>query len=85
MLHLHSCHLYIANEKAVRDDHGADTQVNEFDVNTGASSIDVFVPASTGHIDGSINAGASSIEVTVPDDVAARIDNDSVADYGELC
>ncbi len=47
--------------------------VTAFDVDTGASSVEVTAPVPIGHVQGRISGGVSSIDVRIPDGVAARI------------
>ena len=50
-----------------------DTTVTYLDLNTGASSTDLTLPASAGYVRVDIELGAASLDVRVPNGVAARI------------
>ena len=47
--------------------------VRDLDIDTGASSTDVWLPEAAGHTRVDIDAGAASVVLRVPDNVAARI------------
>jgi hypothetical protein len=49
-----------------------DLKVKSFRLDTGASTVDLTVPAS-GQVTGRVKAGASTIRIRVPDGVAARV------------
>jgi len=51
----------------------ADLKVTDLELNTGASSTRIDLPAEAGFTRVEINAGAASVEVIVPEGVAARI------------
>jgi hypothetical protein len=56
--------------------------VTDIDLNTGASSTDLRLPAKSGHTRVRVGAGAASINIHVPEGVAARIRSDSaLADF----
>ena len=55
----------------------SDLQVTDLEIATGASDVDVMVPANAGEVDVQIDGGAANIEVIVPDGVAARITSTS--------
>ena len=50
-----------------------DLKVVELDINTGASSTEISLPANAGHTLVDIDAGAASVNIRVPAAVAARI------------
>ncbi|MBN1304099.1 MAG: hypothetical protein JXA13_06655 [Anaerolineales bacterium] len=50
-----------------------DTKVTYLDLNTGASSTDLTLPAGAGQVRVDIDLGAASLDVRVPEGVAARI------------
>ena len=54
-----------------------DLRVPVLNVNAGAASVDIRMPADTGPAEAVISAGASSIDLRIPDGVPARILNDS--------
>ncbi len=47
--------------------------VKEFDLDTGASSSRIILPAKAGYTLVDIDAGAATVEITVPEGVAASI------------
>ena len=54
-----------------------DLRVPVLNVNAGAASVDIRMPADAGPAEAVISAGASSIDLRIPDGVPARILNDS--------
>jgi hypothetical protein len=48
-------------------------RVTDLEINTGASSTEVILPARAGHTRARITAGAASVKVNVPEGVAARV------------
>jgi hypothetical protein len=51
----------------------SDLKVTSLDINTGASSTELTLPASAGNTSVDIDTGASSLKVSVPENVAARV------------
>jgi hypothetical protein len=51
----------------------SDLQVTELDLDTGASSVELTLPARAGLTRADIDAGVAAVKVTIPDGVAARI------------
>ncbi len=51
----------------------ADLQVKELEIETGASSTKLTLPARAGHTRASVGCGAGAVEVRVPSGVAARV------------
>ena len=51
----------------------SDLKVTELDINTGASSTVLTLPANSGNTHVDIDTGASSLKVSIPSGVAARI------------
>ena len=56
-----------------------DLQVRELNIETGASSTDVTLPANAGMTHVNVESGASSVNIKVPDGVAARIETEAIA------
>ena len=51
----------------------SDLKVNALDIDTGASSTELILPANAGNVHVDIDTGASSLKIKVPSDVAASI------------
>jgi hypothetical protein len=51
----------------------SDLKVSDLDIDTGASSNDVTLPANAGMTNAKIDAGAASVKVKIPEGVAAKI------------
>jgi len=51
----------------------ADLQVKELEIETGASSTRLILPAGAGHTRASVACGAGAVDVRVPSGVAARV------------
>ena len=54
-----------------------DLRVTNLDIDVGAASVDVTLPASAGEVSVGIDAGAASIKVIVPEGIAAKISKDA--------
>lgn len=54
-----------------------DTQVQEIEIETGASSTTLVMPQRAGHTRAKISGGAANFDITVPEGVAARISVES--------
>lgn len=57
------------------------TQTSRLDLRTGASSVDLILPAAAGRTAVTIEGGAGSVTVRVPDGVAARIEGGAVVGH----
>jgi len=55
----------------------SDLQVKELNLDTGASSTEITLPANAGHTHVDVDGGAASIVLNIPEGVAARIQVDS--------
>jgi hypothetical protein len=55
----------------------SDLQITKLQLQTGASSTRITLPASAGHTKAAIHSGAASVSVRVPSGVAARITSQS--------
>jgi hypothetical protein len=51
----------------------SDLKVQDLDIDTGASNLDLFLPSSAGNTHVEIDAGASSLTIHIPEKVAAKI------------